>query len=227
LPLTFSPDSRRIFLLTLASLAVLGVLTVAGVWYYATPSYTRVGYKPTQPIGFSHAIHVTNLGMDCRYCHNHVGQSPHSNVPATQLCMNCHGPKWGNIRATADSLAPLREAFAEDRPVPWIRIHRTPDYVYFNHAVHVGRGVSCVSCHGQVNEMPVVYHAKPLSMSWCLECHRDPQPHLRPADQVTNLEWSAKTDPNFAGAQTHAKFVDHLIKESGIHPPQDCSGCHR
>lgn len=225
--LVFPRSSRRVFLTLVGALLVAGGMVTVGVAYYATPAYTRVGYAPTQPVAFSHAQHVGQLGLDCRYCHNHVGESPHSNVPSTQVCMNCHGPQWGNIKGTAASLAPLREAFAADRPLPWVKVHRVPDYAYFNHAVHVARGVSCVSCHGQINEMPVVFHSKPLTMSWCLECHRDPGPSLRPADQVTNLEWTPATDPTFGGLGTQEQFIDHLITNAGIMPPQDCSGCHR
>lgn len=223
----FPRHSRDVFLVVVAALAISAALIVAGVAYYATPKYTRVGYAPVQPVAFSHEIHAGRIGLDCRYCHSQVGESPHANVPPTQTCMNCHGQQWGNIKSTSASLAPLRQAFAENRPVPWVKIHRVPDYAYFNHAVHVNRGVSCVSCHGKVNEMEVVYHNKPLSMAWCLECHRNPEPHLRPADQVTNLDWTPATDPTFGGMGTREQFIDYLVNEAGIKAPQNCSGCHR
>ncbi|MCZ7648782.1 MAG: cytochrome c family protein [Planctomycetota bacterium] len=207
--------------MALLGLALIGVLVVAGVTYYVTPKYTRVGYQPQQPISFSHKWHVGELGLDCRYCHNHVGDSPHSNVPGTATCINCHGKDFGGIKPDSPELAPLRVAWDTGQPVPWIRIHKVPEYVYFNHAVHVKRGVSCVSCHGKVNEMEVVYHHEPLSMGWCLNCHRNPEKALRPADQVTNLNWS----PNDSGSQD--AFVKALIKDADIKPPKDCSACHR
>jgi len=222
----FPRESRRYFRLFGGVTAALLVLAVAATAYYGTPKYWRVGYEPVQPIRFSHEVHAGQLGMDCLYCHNHVGESPHSNVPSTQTCLNCHGEKWGNIRAREPAFAPLREAEATGRPIPWARVHKVPDYAYFNHAVHVRRGVSCVSCHGRINEMEVVRHVEPLSMAWCLECHRNPGPHLRPADAVTNLDWSAETDPRFKD-RSRDEFVAYLLDEVGIDPPENCSGCHR
>lgn len=212
--------------LTLAVGAALALLAIAGTAYYATPKYWRVGYEPIQPIRFSHKLHAGDLGMDCLYCHNHVEESPHGNVPSTQTCLNCHGEKRGNIRALEPAFAPLRAAAATGRPIRWARVHRVPDYAYFNHAVHVRRGVSCVSCHGRVDEMEVVRHVEPLSMGWCLDCHRNPAPHLRPADAVTDLDWSADTDPRFRDG-SREEFVDHLLHEVGIQPPENCAGCHR
>lgn len=222
----FPRRSRTYFLIALIGLLLLAVMGATGVWYYATPKYTRVGYAPLQPVSFSHAQHVGELGLDCTYCHSHVGESPHANIPATQVCMNCHGSDRGNIKADSPALAALREAAQSGRPVPWVQLHRLPDYAYFNHAVHVRRGVSCVSCHGQINQMPVVFHAEPLSMSWCLECHRNPQEHLRPADRVTDLNWDPSQDPLFR-PESREEFLQYLTKEVGIRAPTDCSGCHR
>jgi hypothetical protein len=222
----FPRQWRRYLRLTLGVGAALLLLSVAGTAYYGTPKYWRVAYEPIQPIRFSHKLHAGALGMNCLYCHNHVGESPHSNVPSPDTCLNCHGEKRGNIRALAPAFAPLRAAAATGRPIGWARVHRVPDYAYFNHAVHVRRGVSCVSCHGKVNEMEVVRHVEPLSMAWCLDCHRNPAPHLRPADAVTDLDWSAETDPRFRD-RSRGAFVDHLLREAGINPPENCSGCHR
>jgi len=216
---TFPPDSVRYLKLGTFLLAALGALVVMGIWYYGSPAYARVGYQPVQPVRFSHAIHAGRVGLDCTFCHNHVGESPHANVPSTQTCLNCHSAKLGNIKATSAALAPLREAEASGRPIAWARIHKVPDYAYFNHAVHVSRGVACVSCHGRINEMEVVRHVEPLTMSWCLECHRDPWPQLRPADKVTDFDWTS--EPILAEV-----FAEHL-SDVGIRPPQDCSGCHR
>ena len=125
------------------------------------------------------------LGMDCRYCHSFVDVAAHSNLPNTQTCMNCHT----QVQKDNPKLEPVRASWKTGQPVEWVQIHRTPDYVYYNHSAHVNRGISCASCHGQVNHMPVVYHAKPHSMAWCLECHRHPENFLRPEDQIINLDW--------------------------------------
>ncbi len=196
---------------------VLGALTIAGVWYYFTPKYTRVGYQPDQPVSFDHSLHAGQLGLDCRYCHSFVGVSSHSNVPTTQTCMRCHSA----IKAQSPKLTAIRESWETGRPMNWVRIHETPDYVYFNHAAHVNRGVSCKSCHGQINEMKVVRHDQPLSMGWCLACHRNPEKHLRPLEEVYNLDWKPAdgTDQEEVGRALKAKWA--------IQPPVDCAGCHR
>ena len=214
----FSPNIDRYLKTAGLLLAGLGVIVVAGIAYYATPKYTRVGYQPVQPIAFSHALHAGQLGMDCTYCHQHVGASPHANIPHVRTCMNCHGEAFGNIKSSSAALAPLREAWESGNPVPWIQVHRLPDYAYFNHAVHVRRGVGCVSCHGKVNEMEVVRHVEPLSMAWCLDCHRDPAPNLRPLRSITDADWVGSFKDDGAA---------RLLEEAGINPPTSCSGCHR
>src|SRR5690348_7206002 len=165
-------------------LIVCGIVVVCGLtaatWYYVTPKYTKVGYEPIQPVPFPHDIHVTQLGMDCRYCHSYVEVSSHSNIPTTQTCMNCHT----QIQANNPKLTAVRESWQSGNPVDWVKIHQVPDFAYFNHSVHVNRGISCVSCHGQVNQMDVVYQKEPLSMGWCLNCHRNPENNLRPINQV-------------------------------------------
>tara|TARA_B110000438_G_scaffold244008_1_gene244286 strand:+ start:1092 stop:1757 length:666 start_codon:yes stop_codon:yes gene_type:complete len=193
----------------------------AAVTYYWSPNWSRVGYTPTQPVAYNHYLHVEQLGLDCRYCHTHVDESGHANVPDAGTCMNCHS----NVRSPvinpdSPKIAPIRASFEGGDPVEWVRIHSVPDYVYFNHAVHVNRGVSCVECHGNVNEAVVVGHEKSLSMAFCLDCHRNPEEHVRPVDEVFNLNWtpedaSADWDP-------HAAVVNW-----NINPPQSCSGCHR
>jgi len=217
----FPPHSRDYFRIALFVAAGIGGLVIAATAYYVTPAYTRVGYEPLQPIQFSHKLHVGGLGMECLHCHNHVGDSPHANIPSTQTCLNCHSAKLGNVAGQSRALAPLREAEATGRAVEWARVHKVPDYAYFNHAVHVKRGVSCVSCHGRIDQMDIVRHDQPLSMSWCLECHRNPAPHLRPADKVYDLDWSFESD------EEQQEFARTLIREAGILPPQNCSGCHR
>jgi formate-dependent nitrite reductase cytochrome c552 subunit len=206
-----------------APLRVIGCLllivgaVIAGATYYLTPKYARVGYEPTQPVAFSHDLHVTQLGMDCRYCHTNVDRSQHSNVPATQTCMACHSM----VKTDAASLQPVRDSWANNEPIPWVRVHKTPDYVYFNHAAHVNRGVSCVECHGQVNEMEEVYHAKSLSMAFCLECHREPEKYLRPNDKVYDLTWQPESQ------QAQIEMGEELVEHWRVNPPESCSGCHR
>ncbi|MEI6033458.1 MAG: cytochrome c3 family protein [Verrucomicrobiae bacterium] len=196
---------------------VAGAVAAGGVWYYFTPKFTRVGYMPIQPAPFSHAIHVGQLGIDCRYCHSFVEVAAHANIPTTQSCMACHA----QIRAESPKLEAVRESWRTGRPVSWVRIHKLPDYVYFNHAAHVGRGVSCFSCHGPVNEMQAVWQDKPQSMSWCLDCHRAPEKFLRPPGEVFNMSWMAP-----AGV-SQREAGRKLQKAWGVNPPSTCGGCHR
>lgn len=157
--------------------------------YYFTPKYTRVGYEPTQPVPFSHKIHAGQLQLDCRYCHSFVENSSHANVPTNQTCFNCHGAGKGNIKSASPKLELVMKANETGKPINWVKVHKAPDYVYFNHSAHLNRGISCQNCHGQINEMEVVRHAEPQSMGWCLDCHRNPELKLRPLDQVTNLNY--------------------------------------
>ncbi len=178
-------------------LAVAVVFIVIGVSfavpYYFTPKYTRVGYQPTQPVPFSHKVHAGQLGMDCRFCHTFGERSSHANVPFNQVCYNCHGGDKGRIKIDSPKLEPVRAAAVSEQPINWVKIHRVPDYAYFNHSAHLNRGISCVSCHGKVNEMEVVYQAEPQSMGWCLNCHREPEKNLRPLTEITNLNWTPDT----------------------------------
>ena len=213
----FSRDANKWPLkVTIGFFLIIG-LAVGGIWYYWTPKYTRVGYEPIQPVPFDHALHAEQLGMDCRYCHGNVEKSAVATVPSTETCINCHQ----QIKKDSPKLAPLFESWESGDPVEWVRVHKLPDYVYFNHSVHVGRGVSCVSCHGQVNEMTRVYHAKPLSMSWCLDCHRTPENHLRPLDKVFELNWKPEE------GKTQLEMGEQLKKEWNVNPPVNCAGCHR
>lgn len=180
-----------------------------------SPQTTDVGYSPKQPVAYSHRVHVGQLGMDCRYCHTTVEGAAFAAVPPTSVCMNCHK----TIAPDADSIKPLRQSMESGKPVPWVRVHDLPDYVYFDHQAHVGRGVGCVECHGRVDRMDQVYQAKTLSMSWCLDCHRDPAPRLRPLDQVTKMDWLPDEDAR--------KLGQRLMKQHGISPSTDCSTCHR
>jgi len=199
-------------------LAVLVTTALAGITYYVTPKYTRVGYEPTQPVPYDHSFHVGELGLDCRYCHSNVDDSGHANVPASSTCMNCHNI----ILPDSEQLEPVRASYTSGEPVPWVRIHEVPDYVYFDHSVHVNRGVSCVECHGKVNEMVEVSHDQPMSMGWCLECHRNPEERIRPIEHVYNLDWEHP-----GGKKGQIEEGLKLVEEWNVNPPQSCTGCHR
>ena len=190
-------------------------VAVTLVYYYGSPKFTDVGYRPVQPIPYSHKLHAGELGIDCRYCHAQVEVSPVATVPPAKTCMNCHTV----ILRDSAALEPLRESMITGNPIRWIRVHNVPDYAYFDHSIHVGAGVGCASCHGEIHKMEVVQQAKPLSMRWCLDCHRDPDMHLRPLDEVTNMEWMPLKDQKDLAKEIRA--------ERGINPSTDCSACHR
>lgn len=208
----WTADLRKL----LGAALVLGpAYLVVLVGFGASPKTTDVGYAPEQPLPFSHALHVGELGLDCRYCHNTVEVAAKAAIPPTQTCMNCHA----RIRSTSPKLLAVRESYATGMPIPWVRVHDLPDYVYFNHSAHVVRGVACVSCHGRVDTMEVVRQVAPLSMGWCLDCHRNPDPHLRPPELVTSMSWVAPEDP--------ASYGSRLRVQKGIRPSTDCWTCHR
>lgn len=188
----------------------------------------NTGYAPIQPVPFSHAIHAGQLKMDCRYCHTTVFDAAHAAVPPTATCINCHSPvgkdgqtALASIRSDSLKLSPVHESFTTGKSIPWIRIHNTPDFVYFNHAAHVNSGVSCVSCHGRIDKMDRVAQAKTLSMSWCLECHRNPAPNIRPVEFVTKLDW--KPEEGVSAEELGAE----LVEKNHINPQTHCGVCHR
>lgn len=213
----FPKSANALPLQIIIFLGILGGVAAAGITYYATPAYLRVGYRPVQPVPFDHSLHAGQLGMDCRYCHASVEKSGTSSVPAAQTCMNCHSI----IKPASPLLEVVRQSYATGEPVPWVKIHQTPDYVYFNHSVHVNRGVSCVECHGKVNEMTTVSHDKPHSMSWCLDCHRNPAERIRDPKDVFNL------DSQTLAAQGKLADARKFVHDWKVKPPQSCSGCHR
>ena len=205
---------------------LVGTVAVLGIWYYFTPKYTRVGYMPTQPVPFQHSIHVQQLGMDCRYCHSYVEISSHSNVPTTQVCMNCHGA----IQTQNPKLQPVRDSWQTGKPIEWVRIHRVPDYAYYNHAAHVNRGISCVSCHGKINQMEVVWEDQSLGMAFCLNCHRNPEQFLRPLSEITHLDWKPEDmgiNPETKRPYTQLEIGTKLKHDWNIQPKQTCATCHR
>jgi len=171
-----------------------------------------------QPIQFSHKHHVGGEGFDCRYCHTSVEESAFANIPPTKTCMNCHSQIW----ATAPILEPVRASFRDNTPLKWTRVHDLPDFVYFNHSIHVKKGVGCATCHGRVDEMPLVYQKNTLMMQWCVNCHRNPAPNLRPRSEVFNMAWERPSDDPGLG--------ERLVKEYNIAPVgqlTNCSTCHR
>jgi len=209
-------------------LGFVGMTVALGFAYWATPKATRVGYMPDQPVPFSHRLHAGQLGMDCRYCHSHVEESNHSNIPSARTCWNCHS----QVKTDSPDLVAVREAVDTGKPIEWVQVHETPDYVYFNHSAHVNSGVSCVVCHDRVDEMEVVYHAKPHSMGWCLDCHRNPEDNLRPIEQVTNLAWTVKDHPEVVIDGKPHKLTQQelglmLQKQWKLAPPETCGACHR
>jgi hypothetical protein len=194
-----------------------------------SPYATGADMAPEQPIPFSHQHHVGGLGIDCRYCHANVERSPFADLPPSQTCMSCHSQIW----TRADALAPLRESFVRGKPVAWTRVYDLPDYVYFDHSIHVAKGVACVVCHGRLDRMPAVYKQESLYMKWCLDCHRDPAPNLRPRENVFDMEWTpamgggaapgsgARQDPAALGRELMRRYH---VRTSGL---TDCTVCHR
>ena len=196
--------------------ATLPVYAAFFVSYGFSPKTLEVGYQPTQPIPFSHALHAGELGLDCRYCHIGVDRAAHSAIPVTQTCMNCHA----NIRPESPKLVKLIDSNLTGMPIEWIRIHRLPDFAFFNHAAHVTRGIGCATCHGRIDKMEVVYQHAPLSMGWCLECHREPITNLRPPSEVTNMRLNPELDIGIdAQTKLRAKYQ--------IAPSENCTTCHR
>ena len=216
MPQLFPRNANALPAVSLLVVLLGGLVVVVGGWYYLSPRFYEVGYMPEQPVPYSHAFHAGQLGMDCRYCHNHVEQSPHANVPSTQTCMNCHGV----VATESAQLLPVRESWATGVPVEWVKIHHIPDYAQFSHAAHVNVGVGCESCHGRVDQMVVVSQVEPLSMGWCLECHRNPEDHLRDPSLVTQMGYlDEMTEADIAANRER-------IEQEGIKPPQNCSACH-
>jgi hypothetical protein len=184
-----------------ASLVLTGLIVIAlGVALNSlqrSPWVTRQGQRPDQPVPFSHKHHVEGLGLQCQYCHTSVEKSSYAGIPPTKTCMNCHSQIWTN----ASLLEPVRQSWATGESIPWIRVHDLPDYVYFNHEIHVNKGIGCASCHGRVDEMPLMYEENTLQMEWCLNCHRNPAKNLRPTAEIYNMAWSgpSKTQPVWCG----------------------------
>jgi hypothetical protein len=206
---------------TLSRVTIFGAIffIAAFLWLLAAltrSSYaTRKGVALTQPVMFSHDHHVGAIGIDCRYCHTSVETSPVAGIPPTSTCMNCHAQIWNR----SPVLEPVRASFRDNRPLQWTRVHDLPDFVYFDHSIHVHKGIGCVTCHGRVDRMPLTWRASSLQMEWCLECHRHPERYVRPVSEVFNMKWERPAgDPHLG---------ERLVAEYGIHKRlTDCSICH-
>jgi hypothetical protein len=213
--LIFPRSADRILRISAAALILVGGGVAGLVGYLALPKHADTGYMPVQPVPYSHKLHAGNLGVDCRHCHFTVENSAYAAIPPTEVCMNCHS----RVRPQSLLLARIRESYATGQPVEWVKVHRLADYVYFNHQAHVKAGVSCVSCHGRVDQMIEVGQVHELTMAWCLACHRDPAPNVRPDRLVTQLDWKPDRDP--------AEIGREIVQARRITPPTNCSGCHR
>ncbi|MFL5805835.1 MAG: cytochrome c3 family protein [Roseiflexaceae bacterium] len=214
----FGPKSN-----TLARLSVYGVfgalaLFVVGLAIYSRSPYPAFAQKsPDQPVPFSHQLHAGGLKIDCRYCHAGVEVSAAAGIPPTQTCMTCHS----QIKTDSAALAPVRDSWQTGQPVAWNRVHDLADFVYFNHSIHVAKGVGCSTCHGRIDQMAKVQQVEPLTMGWCLNCHRAPEQYIRPVAEVFNMEWQPPADQLDQGRKLIQEYkiqVDRL---------QNCSICHR
>jgi hypothetical protein len=210
----------RANLFAAAALVVVGCVALfvpLGVWVIPVMNYnTQERFAPEQPIPFSHKHHVSGLGIDCRYCHTTVEKSSDAGMPSTAICMTCHSQVWTN----AAMLAPDRQSLADNVPIRWTRVYTLPDYVFFDHSIHIAKGVGCTECHGPIGDMPLTSKATTLYMSWCLSCHRDPAPRLRPREEVFNPHWQ-RTASTPSGEALLAQY--HVDTENLT----DCGTCHR
>jgi hypothetical protein len=219
MPQLFKPSSNA----WAKSSIVLAVVVIGGLGgllfeLIADSRYaTRQGDAREQPIPFSHAHHVGSMGIDCRYCHTGVDNSQHASVPPTKTCMNCHSQIWIN----SSTLEPVRESYRTNTSIRWTKVHDLPDYVYFNHSIHIKKGVGCETCHGRVDTMPLMYMQSSLEMRWCLDCHRNPEQYLRPREFITKMGYEppANTTQEELGAK--------LVKEYKVQKLETCWTCHR
>jgi hypothetical protein len=209
---------------TISKLSLFGILLALGavLWLLAafnrSDYYTEARVVRLQPVPFSHKHHVGGLGIDCRYCHTSVEKSSFAGIPATAICMNCHSQIW----STSETLQPVRDSYRNEKPLVWTRVHNLADFVYFDHSVHIAKGVGCATCHGRVDQMPLMWQEASLQMEWCLGCHRDPAPNLRPREFIFSMDWQAPDDGGSLGKQ--------LMKQYKIAGPDlltSCSVCHR
>ena len=196
-------------------LIVLGFLGALIMTLQRSDFVTSANRFIEQPVQFSHQHHAGGIGIECRYCHTSVEVSPSAGIPPTKTCMNCHSILFSNT----SYLEPVRASFRDDKPLRWIRVHDLPDFVYFNHSIHVKKGIGCETCHGRVDQMPLMYQQNSLQMEWCIECHRNPEKYVRPRSEITTMGYRPAVPQEALGPQ--------LVKEYGIHGNTSCSTCHR
>lgn len=223
---------------TVARLSIIGVVVVVSLLLWAalevqrSPYATYQGIAHEQPVPFSHKHHVSGLGLDCRYCHTSVETSNFAGIPPTKTCMNCHAQIWTN----APMLEPVRESYRTGNSLVWTRVHDLPDFVYFDHSIHINKGVGCKSCHGPVDQMPLMYAENSLQMEWCISCHRAPEKELRPRDQVFNMKYQQPSEQNPVKLADGTEYTDQIAlgnalkKQYQIRTVEDitsCSTCHR
>jgi len=205
--------------LSKASIVLGGLLAATAVtWLLSanrTPYISLINVPREQPVPFSHKHHVGGLGIDCRYCHTSVEESSFAGIPPTKTCMNCHS----EIFANSPYLEPVRASFRNETAIRWTRVHDLPDFAYFNHSIHVNKGVGCTTCHGQVDRMPLMWQEKSLQMEWCLDCHRNPERYVRPRDAVFSVDYRPPSNQAELGAQ--------LVTDYQIQKLTSCSTCHR
>jgi hypothetical protein len=205
-----------------ASLVGAVVLAAVGGFVYtivARSSYLTGRYiERQQPVQFSHKHHTGDDGIDCRYCHTSVETAASAGMPPTQTCMNCHSQLW----ADSPYLEPVRESYRENKPIEWVRVHDLPEYAYFNHSIHVNKGVGCSTCHGDIANMPSVYQENTLQMEWCIQCHKDPTPNLRPKAEIFNTQYDPATQTEEERKKLHS---DYKIRSQDL--MTSCSMCHR
>ncbi len=211
----YANTTLRVVLMAVAVLPIAGI--VAAAVTPRTPFVTGQDLVTNQTVPFSHEHHAGEDGIDCRYCHSSVETSPVAGIPPTEVCMTCHSQLFAN----APILSPVRDSFAHDQPMTWKRVHVLPDYVYFDHSIHIAKGVGCTTCHGQVDQMPLMGQAKPMTMEWCLDCHRAPEKYLRKADEVFSGSWSPPANQKSLGREL---LIHYLIDKTHL---TDCSVCHR
>ena len=207
-------DSLLRLCLLLAAVGIVAVPTAMMLWV-RTPWVTRQGEPVEQPLQFDHRHHVRDDGIDCLYCHYEATQSKYAGAPPTAVCMNCHGQVWQE----SARLAPVRASWLQRKPMSWLRVNQLPDFVYFDHSAHLSHGVGCMECHGRVDTMGQVHAAAPLTMQWCLDCHEDPAPHLRPASAITQMDWTPDRSRRAVG--------EEVARDLHVDPPLSCTGCHR
>lgn len=211
------PRSANLIAKATIVVALVGLIALIAVGFvvFQTPKLTNAGKAPDQPVPFLHSVHVASLGIDCRYCHTGVETSSYAGIPPTSTCMNCHS----QVLADNPTLAPVRDSFATGKPLVWAKVYNLPKFVYFDHSIHVAKGVGCETCHGRVDQMGLMQQVQPLQMTWCLQCHRNPAQYVRPKDAVTVMGWQPPADRNALGQQ--------LVKDYHISSKTSCSTCHR